>query len=209
MGDNDEKEEKTGGNALSTDQLLEYIKKQKARIKRLEKEKETLGKVNKEQELEKSNAIALQSEVKSSSNNSSSLFWGLIGRESSFQQKLAQSALNFLVKTISNSSLGKQYIPTKRSLFDKWRNGILQVKTEKIQNDLKETTKSFNILEQKTAKLKVHMRTHIQIFSYIHIHVYIHVYTFIYAYIYVYMHMCIHIYECTNLFVYINICIFI
>jgi hypothetical protein len=200
MGDNDEKEEKTGGNALSTDQLLEYIKKQKARIKRLEKEKENLTKVNKEQEVEKSDAIALQSEVKSSSNNSSSLYWGLIGRESSFQQKLAHSALNFLVKIITYSSIGKQYIPTKRSLFDKWRNGILHVKTEKIQNDLKEATKSFNLLEQKTAKLKVITMIYVQnLFIYIYVlymnaHIYMFEYMYIYECIYMYVYICIYVY---------------
>ena len=173
-------------NTLSNEQLLDYIKKQKAKIKRLEKDKETLGKTNVEQEQKIIAAIAAtaaaiassataaataaqqnstnssnaSSDSHSSSDNSS-LFWGLIGRESQFKQKLAKNTLNFLISTITKSSLGRENIPTRSSLFEKWRKHTYKMKLQSLAGELVESSKSFQALEMKTAKLKALLaRTH-------------------------------------------------
>jgi hypothetical protein len=148
------------GAALSNDQLLDYIKKQKSRIKRLEKEKETLHRENIEHERQIGSKI--ESTVKSeSSSNNSSLFWGLIDKESPFKQKLAKSALNFLIGTISKSSLGRKCVLSKRSLFDRWKEHVFLSKISTLSIELQDSNKSFAALEQKTAKLKALLaRTH-------------------------------------------------
>lgn len=154
MVDNEDKV----ANTLSNDQLLDYIKKQKARIKRLEKEKENLTKVNAEQERQIEAGVQ---PINSSSSDNSSLFWGLIDRESSFKQKLATSALSFLVSTISKTSLGRRYIPSRRSLFDRWKEVTIQSKIITISGALSDSHKSFAALEQKSLKLKALLaRTH-------------------------------------------------
>lgn len=156
MLDNDEKP----GVALSNDQLLDYIKKQKSKIKRLEKEKETLHKENVEHERQ----IGSQSQSGGNSalsSDNSSLFWGLIDKESPFKQKLAKSALNFLIGTISKSSLGRKCVISKRTLFDRWKEHILLSKMSTLSIELQDSNKSFVALEQKTAKLKALLaRTH-------------------------------------------------
>ena len=145
-------------NTLSNEQLLDYVKKQKARIKRLEKEKETLTKLNSEQRRQ---IEAGAQPISSSLSDDSSLFWGLIDRESSFKQKLATTALNHLVSTISNSSLGSRSFPSRRSLFDRWRDHTIQSKIMTISGALLDSNKSFAALEQKSAKLKALLaRTH-------------------------------------------------
>ena len=154
MVDNEDKV----ANTLSNDQLLDYIKKQKARIKRLEKEKENLTKVNAEQERQIEAGVQ---PINSSSSDNSSLFWGLIDRESSFKQKLATSALSFLVSTIGKTSLGRRYIPSRRSLFDRWKEVTIQSKIITISGALSDSHKSFAALEQKSLKLKALLaRTH-------------------------------------------------
>jgi hypothetical protein len=156
-------EEKTG-NTLSSEQLIDYVKKQKVRIKRLEKEKENLVKLNSEQEQQIKISASISSteiDTKSSSNNSSSLYWGLIERESIFQQKLAKTALNLLVCTITKSKMGKRYIPSISSLFDRWKERIEQLKLQTVKNDLLDSSKSILVLEQKSSKLKALLaRTH-------------------------------------------------
>jgi hypothetical protein len=148
------------GAALSNDQLLDYIKKQKSRIKRLEKEKETLHRENIEHERQIGSKI--ESTVKSeSSSDNSSLFWGLIDKESPFKQKLAKSALNFLIGTISKSSLGRKCVLSKRSLFDRWKEHVFLSKISTLSIELQDSNKSFAALEQKTVKLKALLaRTH-------------------------------------------------
>lgn len=147
------------GAALSNDQLLDYIKKQKAKIKRLEKEKETQLKENTEREQRVDATLGARDNVQSSSD--SSLFWGLIDRETPFRQKLARSALNFLVGTISKSSMGKKSVASKRTLFDRWKHETLLSRMSSITTDLADSNKSYAALEQKTAKLKALLaRTH-------------------------------------------------
>lgn len=163
--------EDKSANALSNEQLLEYIKKQKAKIKKLEKDKETLGKINVEQEQQiiAATAAAAAAAVSTagttspshSSSDNPSLFWGLIDRESSFKQKLAKIALNSFVATIEKSSLGKKYVPSRRSLFDHWKEHTYFMKMTAIATELLESSKSYLALEQKTAKLKALLaRTH-------------------------------------------------
>ena len=145
-------------NTLSNEQLLDYVKKQKARIKRLEKEKETLTKLNSEQGRQ---IEAGAQPISSSFSDDTSLFWGLIERESLFKQKLATTALNHLVSTVSNSSLGRRCLPSRRSLFDRWRDHIIQSKIMTLSGALLDSNKSFAALEQKSAKLKALLaRTH-------------------------------------------------
>lgn len=156
MLDNDEKP----GLALSNDQLLDYIKKQKSRIKRLEKEKEALQKENIEHERQNESKTGSRVNLESSTDNSS-IFWGLIDKESPFKQKLAKSALNFLIGTISKSSLGRKCVISKRTLFDRWKEHMVLSKMLILSNELHDSNKSYVALEQKTAKLKALLaRTH-------------------------------------------------
>lgn len=156
MLDNDERP----GLALSNDQLLDYIKKQKSRIKRLEKEKDTLQKENIEYERQIGSKTESKGNSESSSDNSC-LFWGLIDKESPFKQKLAKSALNFFIGTISKSSLGRKCVISKRTLFDRWKEHIIIIKMRAMSNALHDSNKSYVALEQKTAKLKALLaRTH-------------------------------------------------
>ena len=156
-------EDKTA-NTLSNDQLLDYIKKQKLKIKRLEKEKESLTKENADQEKKILSRVSSSAQIVSNSNSSSdssSLFWGLIDRESSFKQKLATSALNNFVATITKSGLGKKYVMTRQSLFDRWKNRTLESRVNSISQELIESNKSYAALEQKSLKLKALLaRTH-------------------------------------------------
>jgi hypothetical protein len=137
---------------LTNDQLLDYIKKQKARIKRLEKD--ALQKESAEKEKEKEQINGTPKVGNDLQSDNSSLFWGLIDRESPFKKKLAKSALNFLIGTISKSGLGRKCVPSKRSLFDRWKEKAAQCKITAISNELTDLNKSFATLEQKSVKLK-------------------------------------------------------
>ena len=158
-------EDKTA-NTLSNDQLLDYIKKQKLKIKRLEKEKESLTRENADQEKKILSRVSSSAQIVSNSNSnsssdSSSLFWGLIDRESSFKQKLATSALSNFAATITKSGLGKKYVMTRQSLFDRWKNRTLESRVNSISMELIESNKSYAALEQKSLKLKALLaRTH-------------------------------------------------
>lgn len=140
----DETEPGKAGSALTAEQLLDYIKKQKLKIKRLEKDKETLTKqVNESTEAvvaanaavkaaenaasaatneakavmasaETKTPLSVASSSSSSSSTSGSMFWDLIDKESPFQRKLATSAITLLTSTIKKSNFGKKSIQPSR-----------------------------------------------------------------------------------------------
>ena len=131
-----EAEPKAGAfSTLSTEQLLDYIKKQKIRIKRLEKEKETFTKQDKI--LTKSSEQAAS--VPSTANPA--LFWDLIDRESPFMRKIAKTALSMLTSTLSKSTVGKNFQPSKKSLFDRWRSRCVELRAEHAIRDAVEANK--------------------------------------------------------------------
>jgi hypothetical protein len=163
---------------LSTEQLLDYIKKQKVRIKRLEKDKEGI-----EQALSAATSGRLNSE--SATRIDQTLFWDLISREQPFSQNLARSAINSLVSAISRSGLAKNSIPSKRSLFDLWKDSYLRCKASQglktaiiifnrllacsntlnlnllAERHAEDVTKAMAASEQKASKLKALLaRTH-------------------------------------------------
>ena len=144
MFDNDDKSH----SVLTNDQLLDYIKKQKSRIKRLEKD------ALQRESSEKGQMNGISKHGNDSQSDNSSLFWGLIDRESPFKQRLAKSALNFLMGTISKSGLGRKCVASKRSLFDRWKEKTVNCKITAISNELTDLNKSFVTLEQKSSKLK-------------------------------------------------------
>ena len=172
-----------GGSAsLTPEQLLEYIKKQKTKIKRLEKEKETLvakhaeeiaatllvtaitetttGKVTTNGESQKGDAKVAISSSSLSSNNGA-LFWDMLEKEPPFPRKLAKVALSMFINTIIHSNKGKQFQPSKRSLFDQWRLHTLEMRVEMAVRHATEAKANMQVLEQKTVKLKALLaRTH-------------------------------------------------
>ena len=171
-----------GGSAsLTPEQLLEYIKKQKTKIKRLEKEKETLvakhaeeiakatvtatteaatGKVTSSSESQ-SEDIKVAISSSSLSTNNGALFWDMIEKEPPFPRKLAKVALTMFMNTILKSAKGKQFQPSRRSLFDQWRLHTLEMRVEMAVRHATEAKASMQGLEQKTVKLKALLaRTH-------------------------------------------------
>ena len=119
---------------LSPEQLLEYIKKQKSRIKRLQQQCESLQK-GKE-------STSDGSSVSEQTIQNNTLFWEMINRAPPFQQKLGRAALNSLVLTLGLSSIGKIFpSQLKRASFGKWKTFSLKIRTvtaEKIAEDAKQ-----------------------------------------------------------------------
>ena len=170
--------------SLTPEQLLEYIKKQKTKIKKLEKEKETLIAKHAEEiatatskatiatETEKVTTTSTESQngdVKvatttsssSLSSNNGALFWDMLEKEPPFPRKLAKVALSMLLNTIIKSNKGKQFQPSRRSLFDQWRLHTLEMRVEMAVRHATEAKANMQILEQKTVKLKALLaRTH-------------------------------------------------
>lgn len=175
--------EAPGGSSasLTPEQLLEYIKKQKTKIKKLEKEKETLVAKHAEEiaaatiratiatteTAESQNGdtkvATISSTASSLSSNNGALFWGMLEKEPppSFPRKLAKAALSMLLNTIIKSNKGKQFQPSRRSLFDQWRFYTLEKRVESAVRHATEAKTNMQILEQKTVKLKALLaRTH-------------------------------------------------
>lgn len=132
----------TATSSLSNEQLMDYIKKQKAKIKTLENK---LIKYEGVTGQDKANSIEANKE-----SSSTYLFWEFISKQSPFHQKLAKCALTSMITTFETSQLGQQYLPTVKSLFAKWKENVMLMKLGSI-----------TALEQKNAKLKALLaRTH-------------------------------------------------
>lgn len=123
-----------GQSALSPEQLLDYIKKQKQKIKSLETK---LAKSQGNSATDGS-ISASSSKINSKSNV---LFWEFLSKESSFHQQLAKRAIGSMIYVLENSTLGRASIPTSKNLFDRWKNAIIAAKSQ--------------ALEQRNSKLKV------------------------------------------------------
>ena len=125
---------------LSSDQLMDYIKKQKTKIKTLENK------------LIKYEGISGNDKNITESKESSStyLFWEFIHKQSTFHQNLARCALSIMFARIESSKLGQQHVPTVKNLFNKWKEKSIALKLS-----------NFSSLEQKNVKLKALLaRTH-------------------------------------------------
>lgn len=139
-------------NTLSTEQLLEYIKKQKARIKRLEKETESLKNEREQLKL----AQIERSNVTDGSNPA--FFWELIEREKPFKRKLAKAALQSLVTVVQCSSHSKTALlrlhNAKGIFFNKWKTYTLQDQLHKSTSQCDELRHCLIQTEQRIGKLK-------------------------------------------------------
>jgi hypothetical protein len=132
----------SAASSISADQLMDYIKKQKQKIKTLE---------TKLQKYEQSSKTSKSKDSSDTTKDSSDLlFWEFIHKQSAFHQRLAKRALSSMIYTFENSKLGQMYVPTTKNLFYRWKEQTMLQKLTTI------TT-----LEQKNAKLKALLaRTH-------------------------------------------------
>jgi hypothetical protein len=147
---------------LSSEQLLDYIKKQKARIKRLEKENEVLRK-DKEARVVQSHALA---PAEKQPGFDPLLFWELVGRETPFIQNIARSALNSMVFSLCvNGCMNRKTIlhsgDAKRKLFQLWKVQTLQMRSLSAEKVVDELKSNLTASEQRISKLKALLaRTH-------------------------------------------------
>lgn len=121
----------TSASAISTDQLMDYIKKQKQKIKTLEIKLQKY-------ELNLSSKKLLSNEI-----TPDTLFWEFLSKQSLFHQRLAKKAISSMIYIFENSKLGLYFLPTKKNLFNRWKEQCIQYKLSMMMT-----------LEQKNIKLK-------------------------------------------------------
>lgn len=148
-----------GGNstsqiALTNEQLLEYIRKQKLKIRKLEKEVEHLA-ASTTSSSSSNQLVSFSATTLPSETFDSSIFWDLLNRSPPFLKNLARSALASLVKTLSNSTLGRRKIPTKSNAFKKWKVFMYNHRFHSLQSAKEESSKTISLLEQRNTKLKL------------------------------------------------------
>lgn len=128
----------TSASKLTNDQLLTYIKKQSAIIKRLEKEKAAF----------QSSSCSLivstcNSNKETTSNGGGDLFWSLIGRGNKFHQNLALSALNSLVSVLSSSDVANcGRCLNRKQAFKRWKSFIINSNLINHESVVAETSKT-------------------------------------------------------------------
>jgi len=131
---------------------LEYIKKQKLKIRKLEKAQEENSAATNGAQKEQISATAT---TVSSFSSDGTVFWDLLGRSSPFQINLAKAALTSLVNVLKNSTLGQQKLPTKANLFRRWKMSHMEERLKSSQCAHEESLKTISSLEQRNAKLKL------------------------------------------------------
>jgi hypothetical protein len=126
----------------SREQLLDFIKRQKLKIKKLENDNKALEfKLT----VSSSGAPTMQSE---------GLFWGLIGRQPDFQQRIARAALRSMIGPFRRRNSVKIY-------FSTWKTALRKSKLVELEAKLEESTKNSIELEKRCLKLKgLLSRTH-------------------------------------------------
>jgi hypothetical protein len=147
--------------SLSPDQLLAYIKKQKARIKQLEKENEGFRK-EKENFIVQSHALVQSEKVYEFD---PLLFWPMIEREPQFVQNIARSSINSLVSSIGHNGLCRPSACSnsyaKRSYFLTWKMATVQLRGSEAVGAEASLRSELQAAEVKIAKLKTLLsRTH-------------------------------------------------
>ena len=131
--------------SLSTDQLLEYIKKQKFKIKKLQIDNEKL-----------TNQF-------SNSLNENSKNWYSIEKKSFQNKKIVYTALKHFIKSIELLAYGYHNLKNKsyRKAFEHWKAETLIIRSAYLSKELAESQKNICSLEQRIAKLKALLaRTH-------------------------------------------------
>lgn len=153
---NEENKASSGGLAkLTAEQLLDYVKKQNLKMKKLKGENEAQLKTISDLTTTISD-LKLKSKVDVSLTDSSvvdgngyNLFWDLIDRRPLWQQKLAKLSLLSMVCNLSkiNPMLGKS--SSVRRSFQKWALYTQNSKIGSIQSNLDESKKANSLLEQR------------------------------------------------------------
>ena len=157
MGD---KPHSSGGglSKLTAEQLLEYVKKQNVKMKKLKIENDALHKNVSDLkvniiELKKAEPINTSCDPVESSQldnwSSYNLFWDLIDRRPDWQQALARIALKFLCQSLSklNPAVGSSF--SLRHAFSKWVTMSNLVKVNTLQTSLEECRHTNAHLEQR------------------------------------------------------------
>jgi hypothetical protein len=160
-------------NNLSKEQLLDYVKKQKLKLKKLEKDIETLKKENDSLvQAQKQNVASTSNDGSSASGGSSKeaidpmLFWPMIMRQSPYVQSLAKCALNSFVSACTNTIMASNDANKNkvciggphRSLrngFRKWKIAAMEMRADAAKQAVESLESKYAQSEQKIAKLKV------------------------------------------------------
>jgi hypothetical protein len=153
----EDKPQSSGGlSKLTAEQLLDYVKKQNIKMKKLKSENEALqkttlalnGTINdlKSKAIETGPSLADSSVVDGSSYN---LFWDLIDRRPPWQQKLAKLSLVSMVGNLTKLSPATGASSSVRRAFHKWVLAAHSIKTESVQASLEESKKANGLLEQR------------------------------------------------------------
>lgn len=153
----EEKVQTSGGLAkLTAEQLLEYVKKQNVKMKKLKSENDglqkTIAELNSTIEEMKSRPTPkteATSVVASTDASSYDLFWELIERRPSWQQNLAKVSLQYLVDNVSKLNPLISNSTAVRHAFSKWMLVCQGAKTASVEARLEETKKNNSFLEQR------------------------------------------------------------
>ncbi len=126
---------------LNSEQLLEYIKKQKLKIKKLQSENETLLKFKND-----SNQVNI-TDYKIDSIDDDSTYWALVSTKSQFQKQVAKQAvdnfINKLIKILSKSKFNVQ------ATFSLWKTNTTKLKLSQLNSSLELSERNISTLEQK------------------------------------------------------------
>jgi len=126
------------------EQLMEYIKKQKLKIKRLETENESL----------KAATVAAPAATVGGGP------WANIASEPRSRQQLAKCAMKFFLGSVGKTRSG-QTAGDRRSAFEHWKYCTLLRRSEALAKDLAQSQAATASMEQRIAKLKALLaRTH-------------------------------------------------
>jgi hypothetical protein len=136
---------------LSTDQLLNYIKKQKAKIKQLEIENEELLKTN-----QKFSTLTIPD-----NNDESKLFWRTVIQDTnSFKSRVGRSVMSNFIHILSKKLKGKNDHDLKTS-FLIWKTSTIEKRAAAAVAAAEEAKENLQQSEQRITKLKALLaRTH-------------------------------------------------
>jgi hypothetical protein len=136
------------GDGATREQLLDFIRRQKLKLKKLENENSALE-----------TKLATSLTVNSSQQNvgggvDDGLFWELIARQPEFQQRIAKAALRSMLGPFLHRT-------SVKSCFSDWKTATREAKMAELEAKLEESTKNAIELEKRCLKLKgLLSRTH-------------------------------------------------
>lgn len=121
---------------LTVDQLLEYVKKQNAKVKKLKLENDE---------------FRSQLENRTSESQSNQGFWRDIRCRPVWQQQLARGVLHYLFQSILRP---KNFLIQLRRAFLQWHRACFEIKISQLEMKISDASETKSQLEQRVAKLK-------------------------------------------------------